>query len=300
MAALVRSLQVGPAKLVLLTLALSYACAAAEEPDDDGPRSPSGGSGVIPGGAANVGGASAGTAGKPPVTGGTGTGTAGTTPTGTGGTSSVGGTTPTGTSGTAATTGGTAATTGGTGAGTCPPYTGTLAKDSLIFTGGFGKSTTGTWSGYGFTFVYGAAIVTPGTGTSCFAGAKMCASGSVPAADTSGAGLGWNIGQAMGSMTATKVAITTPIKLTSTGLAAGMRVQLSVSKDLAYCYTLTAADVATGTTTIAPGSFATDCWGTEGMVYGSTPVESIQIVVPGATGGAAKAFDVCIVDIEPG
>jgi hypothetical protein len=166
---------------------------------------------------------------------------------------------------------------------------------------GFGTSTMGMWKGYGFTYKYGTATITPGTGTGCFAAAKFCASGSIPAADTAGAGLGWNISQMMGASTTAKVAITTPVTVKFAGAADGMRVQLSASSTESYCYTLTAADVTANMATIAPTSFKKDCWdATTAVAYATTTlIESIQIVVPGAA-AAAKTFDFCVIDIEPG
>jgi hypothetical protein len=127
----------------------------------------------------------------------------------------------------------------------------------------------------------------------------MCASGSVPADDKAGAGLGWNIAQMMGATTMAKVPITTPVVLKLAGVTAGMRVQLSASATVSYCYTLTAADVPTATIPLA--SFKTDCWGELGMAYdGVVPIEAIQIAVPGSTAGAVKPFDFCLLDVEPG
>ena len=185
---------------------------------------------------------------------------------------------------------------------TCPQYTGTLAKDSLIFMAGFGTATTGTpkWSGYGYTYKYGAATIAPGTGDGCFAAAKFCANGSVPAADTSGAGLGWPIAQMLNSPTKSTVAITTPVKISFAGGVAGMRAQLSASATVSYCYPLTAAEITAGTATIPLASFKTECWGTTGTAYAGTPIEAIMVVVPGSTAGAAQTFDFCITDIEPG
>jgi hypothetical protein len=158
------------------------------------------------------------------------------------------------------------------------------------------------WSGYGYTYKYGPATITPGTGTACFVGAKFCANGSVPASDEAGAGLGWNIAQMMGASTMAKVPITTAVKLTFGGVSAGMRVQLSASATVSYCYTLTSADFTTpGTVTIPFASFKTECWGATGIAYdGVVPIEAIQIAVPGSAAGAAQAFDICVKDIEPG
>jgi hypothetical protein len=296
MSAIFRSFRrLGPATLTLATFALA-ACAVAQDPDETGNES-SGSTPSVSGGGSSASGATSGGApasgGKPAATG----GTPSTTTSGGKPNSSSGGA-PAG--GAATTTGGVAAT-GGTTAGTCPPYTGTLAMDSTIFTAGFGQSTTGMWSGYGYSYKYGAATVTPGTGNNCFSAMKFCANGSVPADDLSGAGLGWNISQVRGAPTPMKAPITSPIKLTVAGMTAGMRVQLSATSELSYCYTITAADAAAGTVTIPAASFQTDCWGTEGAAYDlATPIEAIQIAVPGSTAGPAKAFDFCVVDIEPG
>jgi hypothetical protein len=46
-------------------------------------------------------------------------------------------------------------------------------------------------------------------------------------------------------------------------------------------------------------SFKSECWGTTGVAYAGTPIEAIQISVPGAA-AAAKTFDLCVLDIEPG
>lgn len=280
------------AQLSALAL-LVAACATAQGPssDDDG-ESPTPHAGSGSGGSPA---SAAGTSSLP---------TAGTTVVATGGGAHGG---MVGTSGSATTpaggttsTGGTVAATAGT-ASTCPPYAGTLAKDSAIFTAGFGKSTTGTWSGYGYTYKYGTATVAPGMGTSCFAAAKFCANGSVPADDKAGAGLGWNIAQIMNASTMSKVAITTPVTIKFAGVAAGMRVQLSASATVSYCYAFTDAEITAGSATIPLASFKTECWGTTGMAYdGVVPIEAIQIAVPGSTAGAAKTFDVCVLDVEPG
>lgn len=281
-----------PARLSAFALFVA-ACATAQDPipgEDNGTGVPTPQAGTGTGGSSN---ASSGTSSLP---------SAGTNVIANGGSASVptAGTASTPLGGSASSTAGMPAATAGT-ASSCPPYTGTLAKDSTIFMGGFGKSTTGTWSGYAYTYKYGTATVSPGMGTSCFAAAKLCANGSVPADDKSGAGLGWNIGQAMGASTTSKVAITKPVVLKFAGVTAGMRAQLSASATVSYCYTFADADITAGSATIALASFKTECWGTTGTAYdGVVPIEAIQIAVPGSTAGAAKTFDLCLLDVEPG
>jgi hypothetical protein len=293
MSALLRSFRkLHPSQLATLALAL-VACATAQEPDDNGdgddPPQLGGSAGST---ATTSGTTSTGAGGK------TTTGTAGTTAVPAGGQVSTGGTPAAGGSIGVA---GTAATAGGTSTGTCPPYTGARATDSAIFMNGFGTSTMGTWSGYAYTYKYGTATIAPGMGTSCFAMAKLCANGAVPADDKSGAGVGWNVAQMMGATTTTKVAIATPIKLTFAGVTAGMRVQLSASATVSYCYTILAAEATAGTATIPLASFKTECWGTAGTAYdGVVPIEAIQIAVPGSAAGAAQTFDMCLLDVEPG
>ena len=295
MSALARSFRrLRSTQAAVLTLAL-VACATAQDPeiDDNGggtgnfPTSGSGGAS----GAATTGGKG----GSLPLAGTTFVPTAGTN-SGTAGKPSTGGTS----SGGAPTTGGsgTTPTAGTTSTGTCAtPYAGALATDSTIFTGGYGQSTTGMWKGYGFTFKYGTATITPGTGNGCFEAKKFCASGSVPASDSAGAGLGWNLNQAQGTSSTTAVAVKTPVTIKVAGLPAGSRVQLSASATVQYCYTLAAAMT---TATIPLASFKTECWGTEGVAYdGVTPIEAIQVVIPGAA-AAAKTFDFCVLDVEPG
>lgn len=300
MSALVRSARYSGPLFVGFAL-IAPACATAEDPGVPNYQPSAGGStagsGTTP---------TAGTGTTPPI-GGTGTtppiGGTGTTPTGgkpstggTGTTPGAGGTGTTPTAGTAATP-----TAGTSSSSTCAQYTGTQAKDSTIFMAGFGTAKMGMWSGYGYTYKYGTATIAPGMGNGCFVGAKFCANGSVPASDDAGAGLGWNISQMMNSMTMSKVAITTAVKISFAGVTAGMRAQLSASSTVSYCYPFTAADITAGSATIPLASFKTECWGTAGKAYdGVVPIEAIQVVVPGAAAAAVPSFDFCITDIEPG
>jgi hypothetical protein len=294
MSSLARSVRYSGLSLLVGSAVLFPACAASQDPDipmyQPAPAAGTAGTGMTAAagttGTTPIGGASGmvtpPTGGKP-ATGGT-TGTTGGTGTGPG---PVGGTSPTPTGGTTST-------------GTCPQYTGTVAKDSVTFMAGFGTAKMGTWSGYGYTYKYGTATIAPGMGNGCFAAAKFCANGSVPAADDSGAGLGWNIAQMLNSMTMATVAITTPVKISFAGGVAGMRAQLSASATVSYCYPLTAAEITAGSATIPAASFKTECWGTTGTAYAGTPIAAIQVVVPGSATGAVQPFDFCITDIEPG
>jgi hypothetical protein len=105
-----------------------------------------------------------------------------------------------------------------------------------------------------------------------------------------------------GSTSNNAVASTGPIKVTVAGATAGMRVSLKPSSGQSFCYTLTAADV----TAIASGAslplknFSQYCYDTtKAVAYAGEAISSIQIEVPGDM-AAAKTFDFCLVDVEPG
>jgi hypothetical protein len=260
-----------------------------------------------------TGGTSTGTTGGSNAVGGTTTtSTGGTTTTATGGTTTTatGGTTTTATGGTTTTaTGG--STTTGTGGATsgCATYDGALATSgaSKIFKAGFGTATTPPWKGYAYTYTYGTgAVIKPGSSTamSCFSGAVLCANGTVPALDSAGAGVGWNLAQTEGTSTTATVSVTGNVKVVLAGAKAGMRVGLGPPTGDEFCYELkdadaTAANSATGLT-LKAGDFKTLCYGTTGKAYAGEMVKSIQVAVPGHTTGAVQTFDFCLVDIEPG
>lgn len=233
--------------------------------------------------------------------GGSSTGSGGSTTTGSGGSTTTG-------SGGATTTGsGGATTTGSGGAATCATYSGKTLKDSAIFKDGFGTSKSGTtpWSGYAYTYTYGTGVkIDPVEKTGCFKGAQLCANGSVPASYDAGAGIGWNIAQMAGASAKSTVALSGSIKVTAAGATAGMRINLAPpSAGEVFCYTLLAADA----TSLASGfsipvkNFKQFCYEeTKAVAYAGEMIEAIQIAVPGDKDAGAKAFDVCLVDVEPG
>jgi hypothetical protein len=85
----------------------------------------------------------------------------------------------------------------------------------------------------------------------------------------------------------------------------GMRVGLvpAVGMD-EFCYSLTAADVTaasgTGGLTISLADFKSKCYDTaKATAYAGEMIKAIQVSVPGSA-SAAKTFDFCLIDIEPG
>jgi hypothetical protein len=248
------------------------------------------------------------TGGTTTTTGGTTTTTTGgTTTTTTGGTVTATGGTTTSTGGTVTATGGTATATGGSGGGsTCAGYDGTVSTSSKIFMNGFGKSTTGSWQGYAYTYTYGTgAVIKPGSSTtmSCFNGDKLCANGSVPADDGAGVGVGWNIVQMSGTSTTGAMALTGSVKITIAGAKEKMRVSLGPATGDEYCYTLTAADATMAATglTIPVANFKQYCYDSaKAVAYSTGMIKAIQVAVPGGKADGAKTFDFCVVDVEPG
>lgn len=202
---------------------------------------------------------------------------------------------------------GTGTGSGGSPTTSCDTYSGTLKAQSEIFESGYGQSTKGDWKGYAYPYKFGMATVTPGTSTtmSCFPGKQLCAAGSIPADDGSGAGIGWSINQMKNSSTTGTVVITTPVNVKFKGGAVGMRVGLAPATGDEFCYTLTADDVAKAGSdaglTLAPSDFKSLCYDTaKATAYDmATEIKAIQVSVPGSASGA-KTFDFCLIDIEPG
>jgi hypothetical protein len=218
---------------------------------------------------------------------------------GTGGSSGTGGSNPGTGGGNPYGTGGGYGTDGSVPA-TCTPDSQASALITSTNGPGYGKSTTGSWGGYVFTYKYGTASISPFAATGAFdaQATSVCACGSVPADDKSGAGVGYTLSQpkATGSTspTITPVAVTTPVHVKISGYQTGMRVNLTVSDTVQYCANLTSGDQ-----TFALSDFKTECWGTTGTAYAGAAIQSIQIAVPGGA-AAAKTFSICVLDIEPG
>ncbi|HET9932737.1 MAG TPA: hypothetical protein VFQ35_18665 [Polyangiaceae bacterium] len=149
------------------------------------------------------------------------------------------------------------------------------------------------------SFGVGTQISPPPPG--CFKGTFLCAKGSIPASDTAGAGIGWNLAQPRASLSANVLALTGAIKITFVGAKTGTRVALGPSSGDDYCYYLTAAEVSAGAATIPVSSFKSACWDpVNARPYaGEATIRSIQLMVVGSTSGGPATFDFCITDVEP-
>jgi len=225
--------------------------------------------------------------------GGAGTGSGGSA----GGFVGAGGTSSAGTGGTSA-----AGVGGAAGAGGGPP----LSNDSMFAMAGFGMITAGaaTWQGYLYTATYGTGSIMPVCPTPCFMSAakQLCVNGNVPMDPTYGSGalLGWNINQPMGTTTAGTVALAgTGVTLTFAGTVDGFHVSLldGAATPTEYCYVIPAASGAT--VSIPFANFKTNCSDpskTMTALAAGTLIQKMQITVQ-STPSMAAPFNFCLVNV---
>ncbi len=265
------------------------------------------------GGAVPSGGGTYPTTGGTPPTGGSFTGgTAGVVSTGgfagvqamggsfptTGGTVGVSGAAPTGgVAGTVATGGASgAATTGGAGGGA------SVSCDAAFSVGvdGFVRApgTSGCWHGYASAGGDTGTMVMPTSFAMCGMNCMLRVTGTVGPATAANmyAGvmyMGFNVNQATGSTTAGTIAPTgtsLAVTFTKTSGPATIRVQLAAGSTR-WCAALT-----TSPATIPYTMFNTACWDNSGTAYAKQPIDTVQLVIPGAD--AAAAFDVTLVSVK--
>lgn len=192
---------------------------------------------------------------------------------------------------------------GGTaGAGGGPP----LNNDSVFANAGFGAITAGAgmWQGYLYTATYGLGAIMPICPAPCFMSAvkQLCVNGTVPMDPTYGSGalLGWNINQPMGTMTAGAVALAgTGVTLTFAGTVDGFHVALldAAATPTEYCYVIPAAS---GTTVSIPfANFKTNCSDPSKAMTPlatGTMIQKMQITVQ-STPSMAAPFNFCLVNV---
>ena len=232
-----------------------------------------------------------------------GTKSGGTTGTASGGKVGSGGTTTTtGSGGTVVTTG----SGGTTGSMSCTKQDSTMTVSN-------GMATSGTWSGYAYTYVGSTpATISPTCGSTgtCFttAAKQLCVTGSVGPDPSFGAsaGFGWDIGGTAssgaagtsGSSGGAKPAIApggTGLSYNVPGITTSMRIQVEDAAGNDYCATVPTAN----TGTIPWGSFTQKCYNSPpGTAYtSSTKITSVQIVVPTTSGSMANAFCFCVLSL---
>ena len=266
------------------------------------PASSGGVTGSSSGGRVGSGGSSTSSGGK---TGSGGAKTGGTTGTSSGGKTGSGGTTTSGSGGMIITSSG-----GTTGSMTCTKQDATMTVNN-------GMATNGKWSGYAYTYTgsTGMATITPVCGTTgtCFmtAGKQLCVSGSVgPDPNfTASAGFGWDIGAMSssgtagrgGSSSSTAMAILpggSGLSYTVPGITTDMRFQVTDGSSTHYC-----AKVPTNNSGTVPwSSFTQQCYNpTPGAAYSasSTPIVSVEIVIPALSGSMANSYCFCVVNLGP-
>jgi len=267
------------------------------------PASSGGVTGSSSGGRVGSGGSSSTSSGGKTGSGGAKTG--GTTGTSSGGKTGSGGTTTSGSGGMIITSSG-----GTTGSMTCTKQDATMTVNN-------GMATNGKWSGYAYTYTgsTGMATITPVCGTTgtCFmtAGKQLCVSGSVgPDPNfTASAGFGWDIGAMSssgtagrgGSSSSTAMAILpggSGLSYTVPGITTDMRFQVTDGSSTHYC-----AKVPTNNSGTVPwSSFTQQCYNpTPGAAYSasSTPIVSVEIVIPALSGSMANSYCFCVVNLGP-
>ena len=190
---------------------------------------------------------------------------------------------------------GTPATGGGAGMGM-------VACDAtfMVATDGFVRApgTSGCWHGYASAGGDTGSMVMPTSFAMCGMGCMLRATGTVgPAtAANSYAGvmyMGFNVNQALGSTAVGTIAPTGTslvVTFTKTSGPAVIRAQISAGMTR-WCATLM-----TSPATIAYTSFNTACWDNTGTAYAKQPIDTVQLVIPGAD--AAAPFDVTLVSVK--
>ncbi|MES1205261.1 MAG: hypothetical protein ABUS79_04925 [Pseudomonadota bacterium] len=289
---------------LLASLLMPVMAVALAAPSCNGGESASGG-GTGTGSASGSGGASASGGRTGGGSGGsTGFTTGGSTGSGTGGSTGFnsGGSTGNGTGGSTGFNSG-GSTGNGTGGSTGAGTGGTVVAGGMDNASAMnGYIDNGTWKGYAFTSSYGTGVsimpMCDDAGTlPCFktAAKHLCAAGSVPASDTAGAQLGFNLNQAM--LPPNPVNTVTPgqtgLSLTLSGSTAGLRVQIQAGTSR-WCANVT------GPSTMIPWTmFNTMCWNAPAGVpfAAGTPISSVAIVAPG-TMATASTFNFCLVDVR--
>jgi hypothetical protein len=228
------------------------------------------------------------------------TGTGNTTGQGRGGTTGVGnttgqagrgGTTGTGnTTGQAGTTGtgnitGQAGTTGSGGSTGVCPSTFAVAANGFVQAPVAGGN---CWHGYAFAgkgMTDTESMITPADFATCGTPCSLTMMGKVGSATMANsyagvAFIGFNVGQdstggTPTTMTPTGSSVTVTFSASTGGLP--LRAQLNGASG-SWCYTITGASPAT----IPYASFNSACWDGSGTAYAKTPIQSFQLVVPGA------------------
>jgi len=205
------------------------------------------------------------------------------------------------TGGAGGSTGGSAGDGAGGSAGAGPVTCGTsfaIAADGFVRAPAAGGA---CWHGYAMTGGDPDSVVTPTSFSNCGVGCVLRATGIVNAAnDTNNyAGvvfLGFNLNQAPGTTTAGTVTPTgngLALNFTNTGGSGTVRIQISqgTSATTRWCADLTAPP-----TTVPYSRFNTACWNGTGTTYANEPIDTVQIVIPGAA--VSYPFDFTLLSVK--
>jgi hypothetical protein len=156
-----------------------------------------------------------------------------------------------------------------------------------------GKCTSGTYSGYDFSFSDGKGS------TICLSASSLCAAGTTAAQDPPtysvwGAGFGFNLSPDTTATTTVEVQLAgagVSVALSSLPTGAEARVQVTVGTT-DYC-----AKMTTATQTLAWTSFNTKCWDNTGTALTAAP-KTGKIQFQASSGTAAGTFDFCVTSLS--
>jgi hypothetical protein len=194
---------------------------------------------------------------------------------------------------------------GGSGGAQGGSGSGGTSGDGAFHVAAGGYVTVGDWKGYAFTATDGisASSIFPDNFSSLGAGGTLCASGTVAGtADYSAVAiLGVNINQPQGNpapapSTWTPKGLGIAWQVSNIQTRTELRIQLQahggdVNENYRWCWSQ-----ADNTGGISWSQFNTHCWDNSGTAYdGTTPLESVMVLVPGSTGPVS--FDFCLKQI---
>jgi hypothetical protein len=181
-----------------------------------------------------------------------------------------------------------------------PPTTG-------FFVAAGGYVTSGTWQGFAWTGTDSAAsTIQPADYSAALGGGGLCATGTVAGTSdySAVAMLGINLNQPNEDPTPAPATWTPPPSSLGIGfeinnfVGSDLRIQIQApggdtNANLRFC-----AEISNGAGTVAWSRFNTACWDGSGTSYnGTTPLEAIMVLVPGAM--TETAFDFCLQSISP-
>jgi hypothetical protein len=171
-----------------------------------------------------------------------------------------------------------------------------VTSGAIPLTSNFLASTVIGMGGYAYSY-------NDGTSTACIDATAFCGSGSTTVTDTMGklwgAGIGFNLNQAMATGTASPPIQMYMVPATAKGITYGLsalptqgaRLQIDLG-GTDYCTPLMAA-----TGTVMWSSFNSKCWDNSGTALAGPPATATHILFQVTAVSAATPFDFCVTKI---